>query len=368
MRACTLRVVVLVGVAGLGGSCRAVGAGELVGDLPAVPQTGPTGDWIRASSCTTAYRPSSFGHVAYASESDKHVHRIEARPGAIPEDVSFELNKFSGGEDGFINLSPDGQWMVIGTSRFGCGDSGCMALVAQDACSAQVILGPDGTPIQNDGTAALGTRADGDLVLVFPNQGGPHGRDLFASVQHAGQWSAPLLLTGSSPHKFHQQPALSSDGARVLMDCGPDSGSGTGTGICEAATDASSFHTVMMPADGPGHYPDALMQQSDYRPDDTNLVFEASWNEGDEQVWRLQPPQGPLGLVNTELNADGIYTYGNDNAPCVLPDGRIVSLWLGRFGNVNGGHELKVMNADGTEPAMLVIDVNVLDVGLGCGK
>jgi hypothetical protein len=57
----------------------------------------------------------------------------------------------------------------------------------------------------------------------------------------------------------------------------------------------------------------------------------------------------------------------NDNSPCVLPDGRIVSLWLGRPGNRNGVHELKVMNEDGSRARMLLENVDVDDIGTGCG-
>jgi len=60
-------------------------------------------------------------------------------------------------------------------------------------------------------------------------------------------------------------------------------------------------------------------------------------------------------------------SYSNDNSPCVLPDGRIVSLWLNRPGG-QGFHELKVMAADGSGGVVLLPDVDVFDVGLGCGE
>jgi hypothetical protein len=56
----------------------------------------------------------------------------------------------------------------------------------------------------------------------------------------------------------------------------------------------------------------------------------------------------------------------NDNSPCVLPDGRVVSLWLLRPGG-SGFHEIKVMDPDGTNQFMALTDVNVFDVGIGCG-
>jgi hypothetical protein len=56
--------------------------------------------------------------------------------------------------------------------------------------------------------------------------------------------------------------------------------------------------------------------------------------------------------------------FNNDNAPCVLSDGRIVSLWLDRPGGP-GLHELKIMNADGSGEQMLVQDADVVEIGCG---
>ena len=57
--------------------------------------------------------------------------------------------------------------------------------------------------------------------------------------------------------------------------------------------------------------------------------------------------------------------FGNHNSPCVLPDGRIVSLWLDRPVGT-GVHELKVMAPDGSNFVVLLPDVDVLDAGIGC--
>ena len=54
------------------------------------------------------------------------------------------------------------------------------------------------------------------------------------------------------------------------------------------------------------------------------------------------------------------------------PDGRVVSLWLGRkeIGKNTGaiGHELKVMGEDGTHAVMLLTGVDVVDIGIGCSR
>jgi len=60
----------------------------------------------------------------------------------------------------------------------------------------------------------------------------------------------------------------------------------------------------------------------------------------------------------------------NDNSPNVLPNGNIVSLWLGSPGG-NGLHEIKVMTPDGSRYYMLTSSSSpfpeVDDIGLGCG-
>jgi len=107
-----------------------------------------------------------------------------------------------------------------------------------------------------------------------------------------------------------------------------------------------------------------------YAPDGS-IVFEGTWNGGAEQVWRLAPGGQPE-LVNSEKTDEDRFRFTDDNSPCVLPDGRIVSLWLGRVGTTTAakpsGHELKIMGATGENATMLVTDVDVVDIGIGCAQ
>jgi len=41
-------------------------------------------------------------------------------------------------------------------------------------------------------------------------------------------------------------------------------------------------------------------------------------------------------------------------------------LWLDRP-DAEGFHEIKVMNSDGSEDSLILRDIDVLDVGIGCG-
>jgi len=94
------------------------------------------------------------------------------------------------------------------------------------------------------------------------------------------------------------------------------------------------------------------------RAPDGSLVFEA--DADGERIWRLAPASAIPTVIGD---------YNDDNTPCVLPDGRVASLYLGRAGGA-GAHELKVMNLDGTHPVMLVTFASgdgIADIGLGCG-
>jgi hypothetical protein len=140
----------------------------------------------------------------------------------------------------------------------------------------------------------------------------------------------------------------------VLFNCGDQQYAEEGTAICEVGSDGSGFRVVVTPADAPpGTTAGGSLHHADYEPDG-GIVFQARWNDA---VWRL-PPGGsvpePVGPAFTA-----------DNAPCVLADGRVASLWLGRPENQAGQYELKVMTPDGASYAMLVTGVSVEDIGCG---
>jgi hypothetical protein len=353
-------------------ACRAeVGLNDLVRDLGRGPNQARLGAWVtsqdvrcvasatKAASQDDAILP--VGHVVFRLP-DGHDYRIEARSGAAREDLTAELDRLSPALDGFVNVSADGAWLLLQTSRFGCGQEMCIAVVDRAACKAQVVV--DGRePLHPDATSAIGDKGE---IVVFPAKG-EHPADLFAIRRTGNDWTPPVNLTKSSPAAYNKQPAISADGAHVLFDCGPDPGAGPGTAICEAATNGSSLRVAVEPDARGGmsanHHPA-------YAPDGS-IVFEGTWNGGAEQVWRVAPGGEPE-LVNSDKNEEHGFVYTDDNSPCVLPDGRVVSLWLGRAGNgASGkasGHELKIMGANGENVEMLVTGVDVVDIGIGCGK
>jgi hypothetical protein len=90
------------------------------------------------------------------------------------------------------------------------------------------------------------------------------------------------------------------------------------------------------------------------------LVFEGSWPIGGgqppETLWQRDGDALPVPAVSRELD--------NTVSPCVLGDGTLVALWLGRPGG-SGVHELTHVGADGAARVLLP-DVDVADIGIGC--
>ena len=298
--------------------------------------------------------PAGGGHITYRL--GNAVYRLAASAGATPQNVSAALNALAAGNDSWLNTSPDGAWLLLGTERFdpACAGWACLALVPADL-SAGSVIHSGGQPIHPDGFSAV---AAGGQLVVYPASGGPHTQDLWAVSQTNGQWGAPVLLSAGSPFADNAQPALSAGGDRVLFDCGDQPYAAAGTAICEVRVDGTGFRTVLAPAQAPPGLPTTgALHHAAYAPD-SGVIFEGNW--GVEQIWRLAAGAAPPALIAAQ--------YTNDNSPCMLPDGRVVSLWLGRAGNPAGLHELKIMSPDGGNALMPLNGQDVTDIGIGCGE
>jgi parallel beta-helix repeat protein len=298
--------------------------------------------------------PSPVGNGVITYRLDDQLYRIPAREGAVPENVSAALDDLSPrAYDEWLNVSPDGAWLLVNTERFDpeCDGWACLALVAGDLSSAEVLRSVDGQLVRSEGFGAV---ASGGNLVVYSNDGS-HEEDLWAVTRSGASWSAPLLLTGDSPYAYNHHPAISPDGSKVVFDCGDVPYGQEGTAICEVGTDGADLSVVLTPAQVPGGSAQNGLHHPDYAPDG-GIVFEADV-EDSEQIWRLAPGATQPVRISDEFN--------NDNSPCVLPDGRIASLWLGRPGG--GGHEIKVMSADGSSHVMALPGQDVADIGIGCG-
>jgi hypothetical protein len=198
--------------------------------------------------------------------------------------------------------------------------------------------------------------ASGGALIVYPRQG-PHAIDLYASTLNGSTWGTPLLLTGSSSFQYHHDVAISDDGTKIVFDCGADPYGQPPTSICEVGTDGTGFRVVAHPNDGPDQSNNHACHHPDYAPDGS-IVFEADYLG--EQVWRKSGTQAPVRVSPSDVH--------NDNSPCVLPDGRIASLWLNAPGNTRGYHELKIMDPDGSNGVMVLTGQDIVDIGMGCSE
>jgi hypothetical protein len=281
------------------------------------------------------------------------VFRLAATPGAQPENISQELNRLSAGtQDDNLNISPDGGWLALTTDRFGADGWSALAVVKSDLSAGDAVR-INGDLIHPEGISAI---ASGGNLVVYCDGNGPHTRDLWAVHRTSGSWSTPVLLTAASPYDFNSWPVISADGTQVLFDAGNQPDGGQGTAIAEVSTTGANFHVVVDPAHTPGLPSSGTAHSPAFAPDGS-IVLEGDW--GAEQIYRLAPGARTPTLVNASFN--------NDNSPAALPDGRIVSLWLERDGNQNGAHEIKIMNPDGSNATMLLINQDVLDIGMGAG-
>jgi hypothetical protein len=188
--------------------------------------------------------------------------------------------------------------------------------------------------------------------VVYPLSGGPHALDLWAIRRQGDGWSEPVLLSGGSPYQFNHTAAFSADGARLVFDCGDEPYGGAGTGICEVASDGGDVRVVITPEAGPLGSSEAALHHPDYEPDGA-IVFQASWDGG---LWRI-PRAGtePTPVARTP---------NSDNAPCVMADGRIASMWYGRQDS-DGTPDVKLTTPDGSTFALLITGTPVEDITCG---
>lgn len=277
----------------------------------------------------------------------------EATQGAAPVNLSDELDGVSSGTEYNGNISPDGDWLLLLTTRFGCEDWECLVVLDRQLGNASVVA-PGGDEPAHGETAAVSSGGD---MVVYEAEGGPNDLDLYLTKRQGGSWSTAQLLTGDSPLPYNRQPAWSADGTKIAFDCGESAYSQELTSICEVSVDGAGLRVMVGPDDDPDGATGGRVHSPDYAPDGS-LIFEGEWDR--EMIYRLGSGDSVPTLIGS--------AYGNDNTPCVLPDGRIVSFWLHAPDNPSGNHEVKVMTADGSDYFMLMSGQDAHDNTIGCGR
>lgn len=320
------------------------------------PTTDPTVDPDATGDATTETGDvPEGGHVAFVLEGALWV--LDAVPGGVMRELGPELDALAPGiDENFVQLSADGQWLLLSSERFDpqCAGYPCLSVVDIGATHGEAVLDTGGAPIRHgSGNGAAITRGGTAIAFSAP---GVHERDLHFTERTDAGWTPPVLLTADSPYAYNALPRLDVNEQLIVFDCGDLPYGDTGTAICEVGIGGDGFRVVWTPDQAPtGATAGGFLHHPSYTPDG-GIVFEAEWTG--EQLWLLTPGAAEPVLLRPD--------HHNDNAPCVLPDGRIVSLWLGRRGS-SGVHELALKQADGSGDDMLLIDRDIVDVGTACG-
>ena len=285
-----------------------------------------------------------IGFITYRRP-DGHVYRVAAQEGAQAENISQALDNLSfGSNDEWLNISPDGEWLILNTERFDseCDGWACLAIVAADLSEGDAVLA-NWEVVHPEGLAAL---APGGSPIVYTSQDGPNEVDLWVVRRDGDIWSEPELLTNDSVYAWNHEPAVSFDGKRVVFSCGDEPYSDAGTAICEVGTDGGGLQVLLTPAD----WGSADAFTSPHYDPDGNILFEA------EGFWRLAVGTTRPEKFRARTKFDG------GGSPCVLADGRLVTLqWVDPE-----GWRIRVTAADGSSHFIVQTDGGV-DAFIGCG-
>jgi hypothetical protein len=242
---------------------------------------------------------------------------------------------------------------VISSERFGNQGWAALSVIKSDLSEGSAVEDSLGNRFHS-GAAVISS--DGMTIVYQESDSGL--QHLFMISKKTGFWSQPVKITAGSTYRNHGRPNISSDGLKVVFDCTMDSNeiyAQNGTDIAVVNTDGTGFtvkitHNARTGSDQPN-----ALRHPAFIPG--GIVFEADWDG--EQIWKLMDGETQPVIINNDFH--------NDNSPCALYDGRIVSLWLGRSGNPDGYHEIKVMTVDGTTYEMILTGKEVLDDTIGAG-
>jgi hypothetical protein len=263
--------------------------------------------------------------------------------GGTPTNLSNALtNLGKTGTDYAVNVSPDGQWMLFDTTRFGGAVGGSLAIIpANNLVAGQQILlnGTDKiTPVNGDIAIANG----GNLV-IYASADGPHEVDLWAAKRVDNVWST-TLITNDSTYQYNVQPAISADGTKLLFAAGNSSDAHGTEAILEVNADGTGLTPILDRASNAGAAnATAYLEHPNYDYADNGdvipggVVFGSNW-ENEDQIWRKPTGVGAPAVVSAAIN---------EFCPTVLPNGRIVTLWKDRLNTDGDVLELTVRYAEG---------------------
>lgn len=289
-------------------------------------------------------------YITYARGNDsfdRTLYMINLETG-VTENISNKLNSIIGEnrKDNAINISPDGSHLIINSKL-----NGNKLYIINIDNNTKDVLKIENRYIWPEHAFAISN--DGNIVAITKRNKGS-GTDVVSYIKSNGKWKKGVILSkGTDEDFFAGGPAFSFDSKRIIFTCRVKqnilalcsnniSGNDLKIEVSERNLDTQKLHLIRSP---------------DYTLNG-DVVFEVEDVLG-EVIWIKKTDKEKAYPINT--------TFRNDNSPCVLPNNYIASLWLSRPGNPKGKHELKLMPQNGSHYKMLVKDINIRDIGLGCG-
>lgn len=298
------------------------------------------------------YKGFAQSQIVFTSSTNDTVNkfwRVNVDTPLVFDNISERLDLIAplqGKDYGPITVSHDGNWYAFTSERFNADVQGWAALtiIKSDFLNFEVIHDSTGQVIHSEGKACV---LSGGNAIVFVADFGNHIRDIFVIYKNGSNWGMPINLTASSIYDYNYCPYVSSDGLKILFDAGNSSFPSTAIG--EVNIDGSG---LTFPVDA-SSMSGGVAAHSPCYGIDGSIIYEG--DASGERIWML-----PFGsFTPSVVNA----LYGNDNSPVTMPDGRIASLWL-----PGNWHEIKIMNADGTNGYLLTdsssLFTEVFDIGI----
>ena len=301
------------------------------------------------------YNSIAQSQVVFTSTTNDTVYkfwRVNIDSPFIFDNISQKLDLLAplqGKDYGPISVSHDGNWYAFTSERFGVDEQGWAALTIANYnfTSYEVIHDSLGQLIHSEGITYV---FSGGNAIVFSADIGNHNRDIFVIHKNGNSWGMPKNLTVNSTYNYNYWPYISYDGTKVLFDAGATTFPSTAIG--EVNIDGSGLHFPITSAS----MTNGIAAHSPCYGIDGSIIYEG--DAGGERIWQQPFGSSTPALVNA--------TYGDDNSPVTLPDGRIVSLWLPGI-----WHEIKIMNVDGTNGYLLTdsssLFTEVYDIGISAG-
>lgn len=288
------------------------------------------------------------------------VFRTAPAPDARPINLSAQLNEMSDreGQESALNVSPNGAWLLITTTRGDeqCAGWSCLAVVPNqvDLETPEIVYLPGWEVVHPEETAAISS--DGQTIVYVME--GEHALDLWAIEREDEFWSEPWLLTGNSDFEWNTSPAFDQDNQSLVFSCGDDQYGEFGAHICEVSLDGNDVEVVIGPEDGPTLYPegDNTLSGPDYSQD--GIVFTATWSNS--SIWELHDDEEfPEAIRGAQMSLEDHYLG------CVLGDGSIVTL---AWNEELEGAQLMVTRPNGATSFAIETPGPVNYGSVGCGR